>query len=159
MTSKERILAAIRRQDVDHVPCSPFMNFQHWIQRKGKLWQFPFGPSEYETADYLVNTLGLDFSIGFSFAYYKDEGVREEVIEKNGLLHKYIYTPSGTLHACVDPEKNWPWGFDIPLFDDYLPSHCKEFWIKTKEDVECLKHLINPPKTKAQIAKEKFRYK
>lgn len=159
MTSKERILAALKMEDVDYVPCAPFMNFQHWVQRKGKLWQFPFGPSEYETADYLVNSLGLDYFIGFSFKNYRDEGVKEKVVERDGLIHKYIYTPSGTLHASVLPDGNWPHGFDIPIFDDYLPSHCKEFWIKTKEDVECFRHLINPPRTEAQLDHERYRFK
>ena len=36
MTSRERILAALRGQPVDYVPCAPFFNFQDWPQRVGK---------------------------------------------------------------------------------------------------------------------------
>jgi len=44
MTSKERILAAFKRQPVDHVPCSPFMNPQDWPQRVGKTLAVPIRP-------------------------------------------------------------------------------------------------------------------
>lgn len=51
MTSREHILAAMRRQPVDHVPCAPLMMFQPEDQRWGKRWQFPFGPTVREKLD------------------------------------------------------------------------------------------------------------
>ena len=48
MNSKERVLAALRRETVDYVPCSPFLNPQDPVQRLGKTYNFPFGPSREE---------------------------------------------------------------------------------------------------------------
>jgi len=43
MTSRERILAAMRRQSVDYVPCSPSFNALSDAQRRDKCWNFPWG--------------------------------------------------------------------------------------------------------------------
>ena len=53
MNSRERVLAALRRQEVDYVPCC--CNF----------WSFPEGPEQTwlgraDTLDRIVDGLGLD---------------------------------------------------------------------------------------------------
>ncbi|NLJ34992.1 MAG: hypothetical protein GX358_01955 [candidate division WS1 bacterium] len=43
MTSRERVLRAMRRQSVDYVPFSPSFNALSDAQRRGKRWSFPWG--------------------------------------------------------------------------------------------------------------------
>ena len=54
MNSKERILSAMRREEVDHVPCEPFFNTLSEEQRAGQRWQWPFGPALTDKIEYLV---------------------------------------------------------------------------------------------------------
>lgn len=68
MTSKERVLAAMHRQPVDHVPCAPLINFQPEDQRWGRRWQFPFGPSDtihlpYEKPDEVRQAVRMVFEV------------------------------------------------------------------------------------------------
>ena len=156
MTSRERILAAVQRKPVDHVPCAPFMNPQSYVQRLGKLWQYPFGPSREEIIDYMVRVQGVDQVLDYAWGFYHTPGVSEEKWMDGDILHKNIHTPSGTLHAAVRITEGWPHGYDIPLIDDYLPAHCVEFWIKNEQDVACLRHIMQPPSTKNELAAIRF---
>ena len=65
MTSRERMLAALRRQPVDYPPCAPWFNPLSEHQRVGKRWQFPWGPSERERCEYSKNVLGVDSNFTF----------------------------------------------------------------------------------------------
>lgn len=145
MTSKERVLAAMRRQPVDYVPCAPLMNFQPEDQRWGKRWQFPFGPSDREMLDYMVGELGVDQIVLAGIGYYPEAGVTCRVWMEGDVIHKSWMTPSGELHAAVRYDDRWLAGLDIPFFHDYNPSHFVEPWIKTEQDVECLRHILLPP--------------
>ncbi|NQU10562.1 hypothetical protein HQ590_07225 [bacterium] len=151
MTSKERVLAAIRRQPVDHVPCAPFMNPQDWPQRLGKRWQYPFGPSLHETLHYMVEVLGVDQVVPIGWGCYPEAGVCAKVWQEGDILHKSVETPSGTLHAAVHSTDQWPCGFDIPFFSDYMPAHAVEQWVKTRRDVQCLRHVLLPPRSKQDL--------
>ncbi len=66
MTSRERVLRAMRRQSVDYVPCSPSFNALSDAQRHGKRWSFPWGPSQYEQIHYSVTELGTDSVVNVS---------------------------------------------------------------------------------------------
>ena len=44
MTSRERVLAALRREPVDYVPCVCGFNPLSAVQRKGRTWNFPWRP-------------------------------------------------------------------------------------------------------------------
>lgn len=156
MTSKERMVAAVRRQDVDHVPCCPTMNPQDWPQRVGKTWQFPFGPSLPETLEYMVNRMNVDQVVGFSMGFYPDPDVTSRVWREGRIIHKVWVTPSGELYAAVRHDEHWPLGLDIPLISDYLPAHLVEPWIKSMRDVECLRHLLQPPRKKEDLDQLRF---
>ena len=158
MTSKDRVLAAICRKPVDHVPCAPFMNPQDWPQRVGKRWQYPFGPSIQETLEYMVGALGVDQVIRVGWGHYPEANVSTEVWQEGNILHKRFQTPSGSLHAAVHLTDQWPHGFDIPFLSDYLPAHAVEPWVKSHQDVECLRHVLRPPHTKRQIAEVRFHF-
>jgi hypothetical protein len=156
MTSRERVLAAVRRQDVDYVPCAPFMNPQDWPQRVGRRWQYPFGPSTQETLDYVVGTLGLDQVVALGCEFYPDPAASSETRADGDVLHKRWTTPSGELHAAVRIDANWPHGFDVPFFSDYNPAYFVEPWLKTAADVECLRHLLLPPRSRADLDRLRF---
>lgn len=158
MTSKERVLAAMRRQPVDHVPCAPLMNFQPEDQRWGRRWQYPFGPSDREMLDYMVGQLGVDQLLQTEIGFYPERGVRSRVWMEGEVIHKDWITPSGVLHAAVRYDEHWLPGFDIPLFHDYNPSHFVEPWIKTMRDVDCLRHILLPPQEADDLSRVRFQF-
>lgn len=157
MTSKERILAAFQRQPVDYVPCAPFMNCQAAVQRRGKRWQYPFGDSTVEAVDYMVGQMGTDYVLMFEWGFYPEPGVTSKVWMEGETIHKIWTTPSGELHAAVNYNDAWPHGLDIPLFSDYLPGHYAEPWVKSMRDVECLRHMLHPPRSKDALELIRFR--
>jgi len=160
MTSKERILAAFTRKPVDYVPCSPFYNFLNPIQRIGHKYKFLWGISQKELIDYNVNVLGTDpFVTVDIYGYACDSEITSQVWIDNGILHKKYYTPSGELHAAVKYNEKWPHGYDIPLFSDFNVGHYVEAWIKSYNDLECLKHVMKPMKGKDDINQIRLRYK
>lgn len=148
MTSKERVLAAFRRQPVDYVPCAPFMNCQDAVQRRGKRWQYPFGNSTVEMVDYMVGQLGADQVLGFNWGFYPEPAVSSKAWMEGETIYKTWITPSGELHASINYNDAWPHGLDIPLFSDYLPAHGIEPWIKSIRDVECLRHILLAPQSR-----------
>jgi len=158
MTSRERVLAAMRRQPVDHVPCAPLMNFQPEDQRWGRRWQYPFGPSDRETLEYMVGELGVDQLLQTAIGYCPKRDVVSRVWMDGEVIHKSWTTPSGVLHAAVRCDEHWLPGFDIPFFDDYNPSHFVEPWIKTMQDVDCLRHILLAPREDEDLSRVRFQF-
>lgn len=156
MTGKERILAAIRREPVDYVPCAPFMNPQDWTQRVGKRWQYPFGPSTPETLDYMVTKLGVDQMLILSWGVFPSDNVSSKVWLENDIIHKIWSTPAGELHAAIRYNEYWPHGLDIPFFGDYNPAHYVKPWLSSMEDIECLRYILLPPRDKQQLEQIRF---
>ncbi len=159
MTSRERVLAAMRRQPVDYVPCSPFMNFQPEDQRWGKRWQYPFGPSARETLDYMIGELGVDQLVQAGIGFYPDAGVSSRIWMEGDIIHKAYSTPSGELRSSIRYTEHWLPGFEIPFFDDYNPYHFTEPWIKTMRDVECLRHVLRPPNKAEDMERIRFQFR
>jgi hypothetical protein len=62
MKSCERVLATLKRQPVDYVPCCPAFNPLQPEQRRGYTWNFPWSPdaSLAEQLAWQVERLGLD---------------------------------------------------------------------------------------------------
>ncbi len=149
-------MAASTRQPVDYVPCAPFLNPQDWPQRVGRRWQYPFGPSRPEMLHYIVGELGLDQIVPVDWICFPEPGVSAELHMEDDILHKKLVTPSGDLTAAVTVDEKWPHGFDIPLFSDYNPAHFVEPWVKTFADLECLRHILQPPKTRQDLEGIRF---
>jgi hypothetical protein len=148
MTSRERIVAAMKREDIDRVPCSPFFNPQDPVQRRGKTYNFPFGPSHREAVEYGVEKLGLDMVVNVGWpTYYPGPGVSSSVELDGDTLKKTWQTPAGRLECAVKHDENWPHGFDIPLFTDYTIGRFRTPWVENARDVECLSHILLPPRT------------
>jgi uroporphyrinogen-III decarboxylase len=150
MTSRERVLAAMKRQPVDYVPCSPLINPLYEVQRRGHPWNFPWSPST-DGIEYLVSELGADPVVGvWCESLCPEAGVISRVWQEGGILHKAYETPSGVLHSAIVFNDLWPFGRDIPFFHDFV-AHYREPWLKTEADLECLKHILLPPRTREQI--------
>lgn len=145
MTPRERVLAAMKRQPVDYVPCLPSLNPLVPEQRIGKGWQFPCGPSQEERCEYLVRELGVDalYYIGVPYGP-PAPGVSSRTWMEGDLIHKRYVTPSGELSAAVRYDDRWPHGFDIPFYSDFLIGHMVEPWVETERDVECIEHVLRP---------------
>jgi len=135
------------------------MNFQPEDQRWGRRWQYPFGPSDREMLDYMVGELGVDQLLQTGIGYYPERGVDSRVWMEGDIIHKSWVTPSGVLHAAVRYDEHWLPGFDIPLFHDYNPSHFVEPWIKTMQDVDCLRHILLPPSDPDDLARIRFQFR
>jgi len=158
MSSRQRVLASIARKPVDYVPCAPLMIFQPEDQRWGKRWQYPFGPSLREKLDYMVVEMGVDQILQTGIGFYPDPNVSSRVWMEGETIHKTWTTPAGQLHAAVRYDEHWLPGFDIPFFDDYNPAHFVEPWIKTMRDVDCLKHILQPPRAPDDLARLRFQF-
>lgn len=141
MTSRERIVAAVKRQPVDYVPCCISFNPLTPAQRRGYEWQFPWPPeaSREERLRYQVEELGLDQVVTLSVDACAPEPFEPEIRVEDGVLHKSYDTPAGVLHAAVSYDEKWPHGENIPFFSDFNIGHFIEPWIETERDFEAFK--------------------
>jgi hypothetical protein len=138
--------AALKAEEVDYVPCSPFLNFLSERQRVGYRYQFPFPPTEREKVEYCVEELGVDPVVQCPFPIYKPgRDVSARVWTEKDVIHKVWNTPAGELRASVRYDEKWPCGRDIAFFDDFNTAHFVEPWLKSEQDVECLKYILQPP--------------
>jgi uroporphyrinogen-III decarboxylase len=150
MTAKERLLAAIRREDVDYAPCAP------------TFWSSPVEPGfewrdEEERLEVCIERLGVDAVVHFGIPNGTSPQVRERAWEEHPtaellpLIHKVIETPAGTLTATVRRTEDWPHGTDIPLMSDFVVSRVVKPWIETQADMDCFEQVWLPPSwTEAQ---------
>ena len=145
MTSRERMLAALRRQPVDYPPCAPWFNPLSEHQRVGKRWQFPWGPSERERCEYSKNVLGVDPIVPCGTGGAAPApGVSSRVWFADGHICKVYTTPAGELTSTVRYDDRWPHGLDIPFFSDFNPAHAVKFWIQSEQDLECFSYVHRP---------------
>ncbi|MBN2583820.1 MAG: hypothetical protein JXL80_12200 [Planctomycetes bacterium] len=143
MTRRERVLAAVRREAVDRVPCVVSFNPLYPPQRT--CWNFPWSQSATieERAAYQVEVLGLDQVLMMGTECCRPaEGVTSRTWIEDGLLHKAYETPAGVLHASVRHNELWAHGEDIPLMSDFNVGHFDEPWIRTEQDLECLRYVV-----------------
>ncbi|NUQ61391.1 MAG: hypothetical protein HUU20_02815 [Pirellulales bacterium] len=167
MTPRERLLAAIDRQPVDYVPCAPFFNPLTPQQRAGRRWEFPFGPSEQEMAEYAVCQLGVappvalpigDYHPNFFMSLYYDP--HPECTSKTWFeddqIHKVWETPAGRLQASVNYDEKWPHGLDIPFFSDFTIGHFTRPWLASEADLECLRCILRPLDRREELDRARF---
>ncbi len=151
MNGRERVLAAMRRQPVDYVPCCPLVNPLTEVQRRGQPWNFPWEPPG-DGVEYMATKLGTDpvVSLWWMDGISPDPEVKSRVWREGDLLHKTFVTPAGQLHASIVLNDTWPFGEDIPFFHDF-PGHYREVWLKTEQDVDCLRHILRAPRKRDEI--------
>ncbi|MBT3376717.1 MAG: hypothetical protein HN742_42415 [Lentisphaerae bacterium] len=139
MTSRERVLAAMRREPVDHVPCVCAFNALSPVQRRGHGWNFPWpeGASYADRLAYELDVLGIDSLVpaGASLVSSHPDVTSRAWLEGD-VLHKAFTTPAGELHAAVHYNAGWPHGENIPFYSDFNVGHFVEPWIQTEEDLE-----------------------
>lgn len=144
MTSKERILVALRKEETDHVPCVP--HFWSSPVVDGFRWS-----SEAERLEVLIERLGADALLQFNVGTRQHSDVSTKVWEdhpageKWPLLHKEVTTPKGKLKAIVRKTEDWPHGSDIPYFSDFNVSRYVKPWLESFEDVEKFACVYLPP--------------
>ncbi len=156
MSSRERMRAAFCRDEVDHVPCSPFFNAQDYVHRIGKRWQSPVGPSQEETVTYFAQERGLDPVVAIPWKRFYQRESTPEVRLDHGVLRKTWHTPAGDITAEVSLDENWSHGFDIPLFSDGNVGHFVTPWVESQEDLTCLEYLTAPPETEQELETLRF---
>ena len=139
MSSRERVLAAMRREPVDHVPCVPTFNPLSPPQRRGHTWNFPWpeGASHGEMLRYQLEVLGTDalFPAGASLVRSHPDVTARTWVE-DGVLHKVYTTPAGDLCAAVRCSDLWPHGENIPFYSDFNIGHYVQPWIECEADLE-----------------------
>ncbi|MCX6992574.1 MAG: hypothetical protein NT011_05440 [Kiritimatiellaeota bacterium] len=160
LSSRERLLAAFRREPHDHVPFSPYISQGPW-------WQAPlFWRDQFERAERMLE-LGLDPTIEI---WLPDPQPHPDVAIKtwrdtsgpDSILTKEYYTPAGVLRQKVKETEDWtswrhgPWipttfgiekrsHYGVELFDDWNVSRRVEPWVKGPEDLEKLRCILRPP--------------
>ena len=152
MNSKQRLMAAINRQQVDHIPLRLLMmyssenipfSWENQVERVEKVLEMGFDDG-----------LWLEPPLGYVEAYdtAKVPGVKSNVgsippsVEDSyPLLVKEYETPEGTLRQIVRKTDDWPYGDDVYLFSDFNVSRSKEYIVKSESDLQKLKYLLNSP--------------
>ena len=160
MTSRERMLAALRREKPDHVPFSPYLSM-------GPFWKEPLlWYNQLERAERLLE-LGLDPIIEIwmpDAAPHADVEVHTRREERGDdiLLTKEYRTPAGVLRQVVRETPDWTdprhgplvpttlgvelrAEYGVHLFDDWNVSRRLEPWVKGPEDLDKLRYLICLP--------------
>lgn len=149
----------MKREPVDYVPCVPTLNSLHERQRVGYRYQFPFGPSQRETCEYLVEELDVDACCRVVIPPINPEpSVSSEVRREGDVVRKVWTTPAGELSAAVRYDDKWIHGLDVPFYSDFLIGHSVKHWIETEQDVECLKHILRPPDDASAIERIRFEF-
>ena len=155
LSSRERLQRAIRRQEVDHVPCA-FMSFS---AMRGRC-QDPYEVVARELE------MGLDSWL-FVPATWRNQ--RPNHPDLRGLpvrlppevrtdlwseelpgepfpaLHKEYHTPAGTLTTVVRKTEDWPHGNFVPLMDDYQIPRAIKPLVTNRADLDVLRTMLLPP--------------
>ena len=155
MTSRSRMLAAINRQPVDHLPCC-FMLFKGlWIQSGTYLdfiqKQLDLGLDTYVQIPPRHPGLVSDsYNLyGLPVHYHSAVKIREwkemPSDDRWPILVKEYQTPAGILRAEVRQDEEWPYGDHVPFLDDYVETRSRKFIVECWEDLEALRYLLVPP--------------
>ncbi|MCJ7736613.1 MAG: hypothetical protein MUQ10_04770 [Anaerolineae bacterium] len=156
LSSKERLLSAIRYDDTDHVPLI-FRTFG--VNPPPDLaWS-----NQYEEAQAWLS-LGTDawLEVSLPQTFHPDVTVSEweEVVpgERWPLMVKAYNTPAGVLRQEVYRTDDWvspDWpmhksgGGGIQLLDDYNVPRSRKHVVESEEDMQKLKYLLCPPSDEA----------
>ncbi len=160
MNSRERVIAAMRREDVDYVPLSTFFSESQVEPGKYRDWQRqdPYGE---QALRFQVMELGIDPVIPLDVPVGQHPEVSFRVWEAPGkphpILHKRVETSAGPLTAAVRRTPDWPHGMDVPLMSDFNVSRFVKPWLENMDDVERWAYLHMPPgKREVEVFKERM---
>lgn len=155
MTSRERMLAALNQQEVDHVPCC-FMSFSALRKRCNEdrykiamaelamgldpMLFIPAAPRH--TRPDHPDLRGLPVRISSAVRTLERQETRPD---GQVILHKEYQTPAGSLTSSVALSEDWPHGNHIPFLDDYQVPRSTKFLVTREEDLAALDYLLVPP--------------
>lgn len=155
LTSRERLLRAIRREDVDYAPCC-CMSFTVLRKRHN---------DDLYALSLAEQAMGLDPMLftpmaprsqrrahpdlrGLPVRFHPDVTTREwrqDIPGEDAILHKEYRTPAGTLATSVRLSDDWPHGDHIPFVDDYQVPRMLKPLITEPDDLQALRFLLQPP--------------
>jgi len=154
LDSRQRLLRAIARQDIDYVPCS-FMSFSI-LRNRHKQDRYAAAIAEKE--------MGLDPMLfipslsrwqrrdhpdlrGLPVRFHPD--VRTKTWREGdlftGRLFKEYETPAGKLSTSIRLSRDWPHGEFIPFIDDYQIPRAEKPLVTSPNDLDALQYLLVPP--------------
>ena len=155
MKSKERILAAMSRKDVDYVPCSIYFNPNLKVEG--------YDLTQWQDYVRLQMDLDLDPSVAIAFPNKQHPKIKTRVwiedieTERHPIIYKEYQTPAGSIRMGCRMTPDWPYGEDI-IWDDHSTSNIYEPLIKTSDDVEAFRYVHCPPDEESvAIALEKHK--
>lgn len=141
MTSRERLLAAMARQEPDHVPL--------WC-----LWSYdrpPFNAPDPRTRIDAVVALGMDDSLWLHAPWRSDPRVRVSASSEAvpgadyRLLRKRYETPAGVAEHVLRSSEYLTDVAHVGVIGDLNISHSLEFLVKDRGDLGPLRHLLCDP--------------
>jgi uroporphyrinogen-III decarboxylase len=144
MTTKERMMAALRCQPVDHVPMA--FHFWHAPPRHPKAtWR-----NERERLEfYRRREWDARVEVGTSVTPLPEVHVevRYETLNDQPILHQVWHTPAGTVEERLRVTEDWPRGernADTPVgfYDDFRTSRYIEFPFKSASDLATVPFLF-----------------
>lgn len=157
MNSRERFLGAVRCQPVDHPP----LYLRLWSMGGGEdhfpfNWRDPVSRAQALLDLGVDDTLLLEPPLGYTENYSVDRvpGVESEVAlqapdqaagSPYPVLRKQYRTPSGPVSLAVKRTGDWPYGENIPLFDDFNVARFIEAPVKSFQDLPGLRGLLGDP--------------
>ena len=149
------MLAALDRQEPDHVPCSFMMykalhtasaDYLEFVARQIEMGldayvQLPPRPPVTVNDHYNLHGLPVTYDPRVEIA----EWIERPADEPWPILAKEYRTPAGTLRAEVRRTDDWPWGDHVPFLDDYIVPRSRKFLITEERDLACLRYLLVAP--------------
>ena len=155
LTSRERMLRALNRQEADHVPCC-FMSFTALRKRHHEdlyalakaeramgldaMLFIPVAPRPARPEHPDLRGLPVRWPAGVQTREW-----REAVPGGFDLLHREYVTPLGTLTASVRLSEDWPHGDHLPFVDDYQVPRAVKPLITEPKELEILRYMLISP--------------
>jgi len=145
MSSKERIIAAIKHEPTDYLPLC-FDGIGHpWAQFVNRLY-----PDRFDKARFYLD-MELDTAVRLSPTRYSTTGFETKQWQEHPpgepypLLFKEYITPRGNLRQVVRKHE-YP-SESVSLFSDHhIPSsRSVEYLVEKEEDLENLEYILRPP--------------
>jgi len=161
ISSRQRMLAALNRQEADRTPCS-FMiygglksscrNYAEFIERQVEMGldafvELPPRPPVVVNDYYNLHGLPVNYDPRVTI----EEWIEHPTEERWPIMVKEYHTPAGTLRTEVRQTEDWRWGDHVPFLDDYIVPRSRKFLVTQPKDLDALRYLLVPP-TEAEIA-------